>query len=129
MYFDSIKEDLENYLKMDKFDVAPLVYNKYRGLKDVKRKQWVEHDIYDPESISEHSFSVWLMATLFLPEEYNADGYIKKEILDMIIIHDMAEAELGDKVLPLNEPTNDLDSHNYVMKNYFLKELIRILLT
>ncbi|MDE5820394.1 MAG: HD domain-containing protein, partial [Lachnospiraceae bacterium] len=121
IYFDSIKEDLESYLRVDQFDVAPLVYNKYRGLKDVKRKQWVKHDIYDPESVSEHSFSAWLMAALFLPEEYNVDGYIKKEILDMIMIHDMAEAELGDGVLPLNEPTSVLESHNYVMKKLFLK--------
>lgn len=121
MYFDSIREDLECYLKSDKFDVAPLVYNKYRGLKDVKRKQWVDHDIYDPESVSEHSFSAWLMAALFLPEEYNVEGYIKKEILDMIIIHDMAEAELGDRVIPLNEPTSDLEGQNYIMKKLFLK--------
>lgn len=121
MYFDSIKEDMECYLNQDKFDVAPLVYNKYRGLKDVKRRQWMKHDVYDPESVSEHSFSAWLMAVLFLPEEYNIEGYIKKEILDMILIHDMAEAELGDKVIPLNEPTSELENHNYVMKKLFLK--------
>ncbi|MBD5513734.1 MAG: HD domain-containing protein [Lachnospiraceae bacterium] len=121
MYFDSIKEDLECYLSQDKFDIAPLIYNKYRGLKDVKRKQWLSRDIYDPESVSEHSFSAWLMAALFLPEECNVDGYIKKEILDMIMIHDMAEAELGDRVIPLNEPTSDLEGQNYVMKKLFLK--------
>lgn len=121
MYFASVKEDMKKYLMSDNFDVAPLVYNKYRGLKDVKRYQWVERDIYDPESISEHSFSAWLMAALFLPEEYNTDGYIKKEILDMILIHDMAEAELGDQVVPLNEPTKDLESQNRVMKKLFLK--------
>lgn len=121
MYFESIKEDLESYLRLEKFDIAPLVYNKYRKLKDVKRKQWLNHDIYDPESVSEHSFSAWLMAALFLPEEYNADGYIKKEILDMIMIHDMSEAELGDRVIPLNEPTSDLEPQNHVMKKLFLK--------
>ncbi len=121
MYFDSIKEDLECYLKQEKFDIAPLIYNKYRGLKDVKRKQWVEHGIYDPESVSEHSYSAWLMAVLFLPEECNVEGYIKREILDMIIIHDMAEAELEDRVIPLNEPTMDLESQNHIMKKLFLK--------
>lgn len=120
-YFDSVKEDLECYLNQDKFDVAPLIYNKYRGLKDVKRKQWEQRDIYDPESVSEHSFSAWLMAMLFLPEEYNVEGYIKKEILDMILIHDMAEAELGDRGIPLNEPTSDLEGQNYVMKKLLLK--------
>lgn len=121
MYFDSIQEDMESYLRLEKFDIAPLIYNKYRSLKDVKRKQWLNHDIYDPESVSEHSFSAWLMAALFLPEEYNMDGYIKKEILDMIIIHDMSEAELGDRVIPLNEPTSDLEPQNHVMKKLFLK--------
>lgn len=121
MYFESIKEDLQSYVRLEKFDIAPLIYNKYRRLKDVKRKQWLNHDIYDPESVSEHSFSAWLMAALFLPEEYNTDGYIKKEILDMIMIHDMSEAELGDRVIPLNEPTSDLEPQNHVMKKLFLK--------
>lgn len=121
MYFESIKEDLERYLSEAQFDVGPLVYNKYRGLKDVKRTQWLARDIYDPESVSEHSFSAWLMAALFLPEEHNVDGYIKKEILDMILIHDMAEAELGDRVLSLNEPTKELEEQNYIMKKLFLK--------
>lgn len=121
MYFESIKEDLQSYVRLEKFDIAPLIYNKYRSLKDVKRKQWLIHDIYDPESVSEHSFSAWLMAALFLPEEYNIDGYIKKEILDMIMIHDMSEAELGDRVIPLNEPTRDLEPQNQVMKKLFLK--------
>lgn len=121
MYFESIKEDLEYYLKSDRFDIAPLVYNKYRGLKDVKRQQWVEHDIYDPESVSEHSFSAWLMAALFLPEEYNVEGYIKREILDMILIHDMADAELGDASVHWNETSKNLKEQNYIMKKLFLK--------
>lgn len=121
MYFESIKEDLQSYVRLERFDIAPLIYNKYRSLKDVKRKQWLNHDIYDPESVSEHSFSAWLMAALFLPEEYNVGGYIKKEILDMIMIHDMSEAELGDRVIPLNEPTSDLEPQNQVMKKLFLK--------
>lgn len=121
IYFDSVREDLENYLKADRFDVAPLVYNKYRGLKDVKRTQWTEKEVYDPESVSEHSFSSWLMAALFLPEEYNVDGYIKKEILDMILIHDMAEAELGDRVNKLNGSAKELENQNYIMKKLFLK--------
>lgn len=38
MYFYSMEEDMKRYLSLDKFDIEPLFYNKYRGLKDVKRK-------------------------------------------------------------------------------------------
>lgn len=120
-YFQSVEEDLVAFLSNEKFDIGPIVYNKYRGLKDVKRMQWISRNIPDPESASEHSFSAWLMGLLFLPEEYNADGYCKKEILDMLLIHDMAEAELGDQTPRLIEPKTELGNQNRVLRKFFLK--------
>ena len=78
-----MQEDIEYYLQSKTFDIGPKIYNKYRNLKQVKRSQWVSHNIDDPESVSEHTFSTWMMAMLFLPEVTNDEGYNKKEILDM----------------------------------------------
>src|SRR5699024_4252187 len=93
----------------------------YRGLKQVKRSQWAERNIEDPESISEHTYSAWLMAVLFLPEEYGTEGYSKREILDMLLVHDMAEAVVGDQTISLNEPKKELKSQNDVLRKLFLK--------
>ena len=73
-----------------------MVYNQYRGLRLIKRSQWTERKIEDPESISEHTYSAWLLAMLFLPEEQETEGYSKREILDMLLVHDMAEGLVGD---------------------------------
>lgn len=120
-YFQSVKEDLQKYLRDDSFDIGPMIYNQYRELKNVKRSQWVTNDIDDPESISEHTLSVWLMAMLFLPEEHPSEGYCKREILDMLLIHDMAEAVIGDKETSLSEPKKELREQNNVLRKLFLK--------
>lgn len=120
-YFQSVEEDLKLYMDSGSFDIGSLIYNKYRGLKQIKRSQWLAHDIYDPESVSEHSYSAWLMAMLFLPEEHHSDGYCKKEILDMLLVHDMAEAAIGDQKTSLSETKKELKEQNDILKKLFLK--------
>lgn len=120
-YFESIKEDFQNYLNEENFDIGPMVYNKYRKLKEIKMQQWVDHNIKDPESVSEHLYSAWLLAVLFLPDELDSEGYCKKEILDMLLVHDMAEAELGIKMSGLNISRRNIDDRNNVLKKLFLK--------
>lgn len=120
-YFKSILEDFEKYLSVDNFDVGPMVYNKFKQLRLVKRLHWVKHDIEDPESIAEHTYSTWLMAMFFLPEEINMEGYNKREILDMLLVHDMAEAEMGDQVTEFAEPKKVLKDENEVLRKLFLK--------
>lgn len=121
-YFDSINEDFTQFLNEEKgIDICQNVYNNLRKLRDTKRKQWVEKLIEDPESISEHTYSTWMMAMLFLPNELRFEQYSKKEILDMLLIHDMAEATLGDQLIDLNEPTRKLREHNEIMKKLFVK--------
>ena len=58
---------------------------------------------------------------VFLPEEYPADGYSKREILDMLLVHDMAEADVGDQMISLNEPKRELKKQNDVLKKLFVK--------
>ena len=120
-YLQGMKDDLKRFLAQDKFDVGPMIYNKYRSMREVKRLQWLQHGIEDPESIAEHTFSAWLLALLFLPEETGIEGYDKKEVLDMLLVHDMAEAEIGDQWLGLNEPKKELKMQDGVMRKLFLK--------
>ena len=120
-YFRSVEDDLKAFLESDEFDIGPMIYSQYRGLRLVKRSQWTERNIEDPESISEHTYSAWLLAMIFLPEENDVEGYLKREILDMLLVHDMAEAIIGDQTVSLCEPTRELKSQNEVLKKLFLK--------
>lgn len=45
----------------------------------------------------------------------------KREILDMLLIHDLAEAEIGDQVLSLDEPSKELKTQNAVLRKLFVK--------
>ena len=121
-YLDGVKEDLELYLNGGAFDIGPMLYNRCKNMKNVKRIEWVKRDIEDPESVAEHVFSSWLLAMLFLPEESKYDGYNKKEILDMLLIHDMAQTVRGEGekgVLVTRQL--DLQDENVIVRKFFLK--------
>ena len=120
-YFKSVEEDLRVYVENGAFDIGPLIYNRYRNLRQIKRFQWVEFGIDDPESVSEHSYSAWMLAMFFLPEEHHSEGYNKREILDMLLVHDMAEAALGDQKTSISEDKKDLKEQSEVLKKLFLK--------
>ncbi|MDE6557585.1 MAG: TIR domain-containing protein [Clostridia bacterium] len=121
-YFDGVKDDLENYLANGAFDIGPMLYNRCKFMKSVKRDQWVSHGIEDPESVSEHVFSSWLLAMLFLPQETQYEGYNKKEILDMLLIHDMAQTVQGESGEgPLVTKKLEFKTENVIMRKFFLK--------
>lgn len=120
-YFKSVEEDFSIYMQGEVFDIGPMIYNRYRSLRQVKRHQWVSHQIEDPESVSEHTYSAWLMAMFFLPEEHHSEGYCKREILDMLLIHDMAEAVSGAQVTQASGARDTLADRNDVLRKLFLK--------
>lgn len=121
-YFDGIKDDFENYLEKGAFDIGPMLYNRCKFMKSVKREQWVRHGIDDPESVSEHVFSSWLLAMLFLPQEAKYEGYNKKEILDMLLIHDMAQTVQGESEgETLVTKKLEFKTENLIMRKFFLK--------
>lgn len=120
-YFDGIKDDLENYLENGAFDVGPMLYNRCKYMKAVKREQWVSRGIDDPESVSEHTFSSWLLAMLMLPEETKYEGYNKREILDMLLIHDMAQTVQGENGGAPVTKKLEFQTENVIMRKFLLK--------
>lgn len=120
-YFSSILDDFRNFSREPQFDIGQDIYNKYRGIKDVKRLQWVTHQVEDPESISEHIFSAWLMAMLFLPEHTAYPEYDKREVLDMLLVHDLAKAETGEQWQLYSDGSKDLQKQNTVLRKLFMK--------
>jgi 5'-deoxynucleotidase YfbR-like HD superfamily hydrolase len=120
-YFNTIEEDLASYIEKPRFDAAYRLFSDISKMKDTKREQWLKFGIDDPESVAEHTISAWLMAMVFLPQEHTEQGYNKQEIMDMLIVHDMAESIIGDKHVSLSEPTRELKEQNAVLKKMFLK--------
>ncbi|MBE6637257.1 MAG: HD domain-containing protein [Ruminococcaceae bacterium] len=120
-YFRSIEKDLESYLRNSRFDAAFYLYDNLSKMKDTKRDQWQNYHVENPESVADHVLNAWLMAMIYLPDEYNEQNYDKHTVLDMLLIHDMAEAILGDCHGELSEPTKELKRQNNLLCELFLK--------
>ncbi|XP_058067823.1 uncharacterized protein LOC131217092 isoform X2 [Magnolia sinica] len=61
-------------------------------LKTTKRAGWVRRDIQDPESISDHMYRMGVMALIAA----DIPGVNRDRCVKMAIVHDIAEAIVGD---------------------------------
>lgn len=120
-YFHTVEEDLATYVGDSRFDAAFRLYSDLSAIKDVKRTQWSSYNVENPESVADHTIGTWLMAMIYLPNEYNEQNYDKQKILQMLLLHDMAEAILGDCSGELSEPTKELKQQNDLLRRLFLK--------
>lgn len=75
--------------------VGVKAYGRYT--RRIFRTGWVDRAIPEPETVAEHVYNTWMLGMFLLPDEYTADSaYSKQKILELILIHDMAEAVTGD---------------------------------
>lgn len=63
-------------------------------LKTVRRTGWLNHHVRNPESVAEHSFRSAILAMIFA-RKIHAD---EEKAIKMSLIHDIAEARIGDIV-------------------------------
>lgn len=115
-----LKEIIEKYY-MKKFDSNPNIikkinlYNRYSKLYTIGRQGWLIRGMsgYDAkkeidgkkyegirnsniaESVAEHVLNCLLLGYIFL---LNKKGYNKQKILNLLLVHDYAEAEIGDSI-------------------------------
>ena len=61
------------------------------GLKDVIRAGWIRAGVQNPESVASHSWGMALLATQLCPDELNL-----QRVLELCILHDIAEVHVGD---------------------------------
>jgi 5'-deoxynucleotidase YfbR-like HD superfamily hydrolase len=116
----SISDDLKLYVGNYRSDVAFTLY-KDLSLINRRRSGWGKYGIEESENYAEHTLGAWMMAMIFLPEECNAQGYNKAEILDMLLVHDMADAVLGKRTEELACSDKNLKEQNEQIKKMFLK--------
>ncbi|WP_316505123.1 HD domain-containing protein [Nitrosopumilus sp.] len=63
------------------------------NLKTVQRQGWVKKlSITNPESVADHSYSMALMSMVISDSEH----YNSEKVLKMVLLHDLAESEIGD---------------------------------
>ena len=124
-YFKMVVNDFNEYLKQSADIYSPqcAVCGEFLRAMDVKRTGWVMQKVDDPESIVEHMYSCWFIGLIFLPDVNPLiDGYNKQRILNMLLVHDLAETRLEDipKYEKLNYPDYD-QKENEVMLGLLLK--------
>ena len=61
------------------------------GLKEVIREGWIRAGVQNPESVAAHSWGMALLATQLCPDELNL-----QRVLELCILHDIAEVHVGD---------------------------------
>ncbi len=69
-------------------------FDEVNQLKKTKRQGWVIDKVENPETVAEHTFRTALMC-IFLGKNKNLD---MEKVMKMAIIHDLAEAKIGDIV-------------------------------
>ena len=69
------------------------IFKSAANLKKIKRQGWVDKlHIENPESVADHSYSMAIMGMIISDME----NYNSEKILKMILLHDLAESEIGD---------------------------------
>lgn len=119
-YFMSICDDLRLYMGNYRSDVAFTLYKNFESMNR-KMAAWKNCGIDTPPSYAEQTLAAWMMGMVFLPEEHSTEGYCKNEVLDMILIHAMADSVLGTDGESLAVWDKDMKAQNEYIKKIFLK--------
>lgn len=135
---NDLEDDMRDYILMlqediynKSYDIGHL-YDELYGLKDIQRKGWVEKiergsiqvDRY--ENVIEHTYYSWLLGMLYLPEKApfgkEFSRYDKRKILNCLLIHDLAENYVGDK-LPEEISNKHREAENECMRRIFRHDM------
>ena len=88
-----LKKNLEFGKSYNPAQITREVYQ----LKDELRVGWVERAVKAPESVAAHIYGAFILGKLHLPSALKGEpDYDKQTVLDMILIHDIGEAWVGD---------------------------------
>ena len=86
------------------------------NLKKIQRQGWIDKlSMGNPESVADHSYSMAMMGMVISDME----NYNSEKILKMILLHDLAESEIGD----YTPGQIDLERKNKIENTAFLKIL------
>ena len=72
-------------------DSALKFFSTVGKLKTLKRTGWVNHDVFEPESVADHMYRMSMLGFLITDTAVNKDRLIK-----VCLVHDLAESIVGD---------------------------------
>lgn len=124
-YYEMVNSDFKKYLENGEkaskgAPMLNILYESLSSLEELDRSGWKKYFVPTPESVTEHMYNCWLLALLYLPDNYDAEGYNKESILKMLLIHDWAESITGD----INKPEKkeaDYQHEKKLMRMILLK--------
>ena len=112
-YLEMVQGDFQTRLESEETEwntLAAETYTKYT--KRICRTGWVERGVREPETDAEHMYHAWMLAMMFLPKTLpDYPEYSKEKILNLLLIHDVAEAITGD--IPRPEKTESTENYEY----------------
>lgn len=105
----TIKNYLTTMLELLDNDISiKEVLSEFYHVKTKPRSGWIKRNVMNPEVIADHMYACFLLGMFFLPNniqqciEYDIPDkseygdYSKEAILQMLLLHDLAEAKYGD---------------------------------
>jgi len=95
------------------------------NLKKISRQGWIDKlSLDNPESVADHSYSMAVMSMVIS----DLENYNSEKILKMVLLHDLAESEIGDHTPEQlsSEKKNKLENNafNEIIKN--LPDIIQL---
>ena len=84
---------------------------EWLGLKHVLREGWVRAGVDSPESVAAHSWGMSILAMHLCPDDLD-----KMRVLEMCLVHDLPEVEVGDLTPHDDTSTKSQDEHNAMLK-------------
>jgi len=79
---------------------------EWLGLKHVLREGWVRAGVESPESVAAHSWGMSILAMHLCPADLD-----KMRVLEMCLVHDLPEVEVGDLTPNDDTSTKSEDEH------------------
>ena len=79
---------------------------EWLGLKDILRTGWVIAGVNSPESVAAHSWGMSVLAMHLCPEELD-----RTRVIEMCLVHDLPEVEVGDLTPHDDTSTKAADEH------------------
>ena len=79
---------------------------EWLGLKDILRTGWVRAGVNSPESVAAHSWGMSVLAMHLCPEDLD-----RTRVIEMCLVHDLPEVEVGDLTPHDDTSTKAADEH------------------
>ncbi|WFD30909.1 hypothetical protein MSPP1_001933 [Malassezia sp. CBS 17886] len=102
-------------------DLCKLLYYMHylQNLKISKRTGWSHHNIPQPESIADHMYRMAMLAMLL-----DEDGIDLRKCVLMALVHDLAEAQVGDLTPLCNVDKEEKKRREHDAVHYFTHDLL-----